>query len=590
MVEPRRRALGRRARCRPATLAGDGLLHGLIAALAGRDEAAAVGEAACGFLRAVLGLECCSVLLRDSDSAALTQLAMATGEVAASTRLQARLVASGLADEAARSLAPVLVSFSGSAAAGDAFSACGDGEAGGPSQLCLPLTSRARALGVLFLVHPGAGAFGPDLVAELGAATQLVAQVLALVAARDRLRQDNRRLVADARHRLVEVEESQRHLAQREKLATIGEMISGVAHELNNRLVPIIGYAEVLAGSDLSQEDARRVSAIGVSATGVRAIVESLLGFSRQRKPLRVSTDLNALVARVAAVARLATEREGIVLSTRLAHDLPLTLADALQIEQVILNLVRNAQDAIRARPELATGIVVVATERQDDRVVLSVRDNGIGIPQDHLPRIMDPFFTTKAAEQGTGLGLSVCYGIMSEHLGDIQVASRPGDTVFTLSFPALAGGLVEQAAPVAADQLAPPACDGQRARVLVVDDEESILELLHDVLADSYDVDVAASGFEALRRLEEVRYDLVISDMRMPGLGGRDVYEWLRRNRPGDEERFIFTTGDTFDPEATAFLRQSKNCCLPKPFGVRQLREAVHMALAAGDRQLVSG
>jgi CheY-like chemotaxis protein/anti-sigma regulatory factor (Ser/Thr protein kinase) len=251
-------------------------------------------------------------------------------------------------------------------------------------------------------------------------------------------------------------------------------------------------------------------------------------------------------------------------------------MVDPHQVEQVLLNLLRNAQDAIRERRP-AAGVILVSTEHRDGHIRIAVRDNGCGIPDDIRDKIMQPFFTTKAPGEGSGLGLAMSYGILTEHGGDIEVESLPGDTTVTLRFPVVAAsgdeaeaGAVRAAGPAPAGEIRPG------TRLLLVDDEEFVLEAVRDILDGRVRVDTASSGLEAIQKLSRGEFDVVLSDMRMPGLGGREVYRWLAEHRPGMERRIIFATGDTCDPGTFEFLQQSGATCLTKPFRLDGLLDAI--------------
>lgn len=441
------------------------------------------------------------------------------------------------------------------------------------SLLCVPMVSNGRLVGVLNVSDPEPGAIASNLRRDVETLGPVIGQLIAFAHLQQQLIAEKEGLENTLRTHDAVMRETQAGFARREKLAALGETLAGIAHELNNRLLPITMHAESLCDFRLPARQTKQVHAILDGANGVRAILEALLGFARQRKPRKETVHFNELVTSTLAVSKFALQRDGILIKCELDPTLPAQMADPLQIEQVLLNLLRNAHHAVTARGSGGGGLILVNTRREGDFILIRVRDNGVGIPARNLGRIMEPFFTTKPPGEGTGLGLAVCFGIMSEHGGHIVVQSQPGDTIVTLRFP-----IVELAARPASER-PQQAADGalsSELRVLVIDDEESILDILHDVLDGRVQVETANSGVEAIQKLLGKSYDVVVSDMRMPGLGGREIFQWLKENRPGSEHAMILSTGDTFDPATQEFLEQSGVRVLAKPYSVRALLRAI--------------
>jgi signal transduction histidine kinase len=263
------------------------------------------------------------------------------------------------------------------------------------------------------------------------------AMVQELRESRERLRayqEDLERMVAE---RTQQLERAQARLVQSEKLAALGELVAGVAHELNNPLTSVLGYAQLLEAGELDGEDARR--ALGVvlqEADRARRIVQNLLTFARQRAHERGPVDVNAALEQTVALRRYELERAGVEFVLDLAWDLPLIEGDLFQLQQVFLNLINNAAQALAG----ARGRIEIRTAHREGRVVVEVADTGPGIPPEHLPRIFDPFFTTKDVGEGTGLGLSISYGIVRDHGGEIYAENRPeGGARFVIELPAAA-------------------------------------------------------------------------------------------------------------------------------------------------------
>jgi CheY-like chemotaxis protein len=210
-------------------------------------------------------------------------------------------------------------------------------------------------------------------------------------------------------------------------------------------------------------------------------------------------------------------------------------------------------------------------------------QDNGPGIPPEHLKKIFNPFFTTKEVGKGTGLGLSICYGIVSEHGGTITPSSKPGEGArFVIEFP-VASQAAAKAETAPAPGLDQAAREGQGKRVLVVDDEDSIVQMIKEALTlHGYRVDVAHDGESALRRLSQTPYDLALCDWKMPGLSGQQVFERLHAFNPDLSRRLIFITGDVVNEKTQEFLRAQNKICLSKPFTLSEFRTAISRVMVA--------
>ena len=233
---------------------------------------------------------------------------------------------------------------------------------------------------------------------------------------------------------MTEMLDMQRKLIEREKLAAIGELVGSVAHELNNKLGPILGYAELLQRSAKEDKARQRLRVIEDSALKAKGIIEALLGFSRHRKPLRSYFDLNKVLQDALSLMEFQLKKSNVQLDLHLADDLPDLFADSVQVQQILVNLLKNACQAIQG---LEDKRIEIRTAREADSMVFSVRDNGVGSPEFNLGRIFDPFFTTQKSGKGAGLGLSVAYGIVKEHDGDIILTSEEAvGTQVTIKLP----------------------------------------------------------------------------------------------------------------------------------------------------------
>jgi len=387
------------------------------------------------------------------------------------------------------------------------------------------------------------------------------------------------RMEADeARQRL------QAQLGQAEKLAAMGNLLAGVAHELNNPLAVVIGHATLMATTSRGTAAETRAIKIQDAAQRCARIVKNFLALARQHEPERSRTDLRQLVRDTLEMMAYPLRVDAVEVALDLADDVPMVAVDPHQIQQVLVNLVTNAHHAMRevaAPRRLAVSLRFTATTRT---LALAVADTGPGIPEKVRARLFEPFFTTKPVGQGTGLGLSICKGIVEAHDGHIELATTVGrGTTFTVVLPADAA---VAAAPPAEDT-APPAA---AARVLIVDDEPDVVTLLEEILRDvGHHVDSARTGQEALAKLGASRYDAVLSDVKMPGLDGRAFYRAVLEEQPDLAARFVFVTGDTLNPATATFLEEAKVPSLAKPFGPDAVRRALAAVLVSAQRAAVT-
>ncbi len=433
-------------------------------------------------------------------------------------------------------------------------------EAGFRGFLGVPIRATGRPpLGVLYVSTRPARRFRADEVSLLTALADQASVML-----------EKSRLAAERR-------QAEDALRQSEKLATMGQLLAGVAHELNNPLTVILGYSGLLNGRLKGGPMEGAAEQIEAAAQRCGRIVRNFLALARKHPPERRRVALNQLVSESLELLAYPLGVDGVEVTLELAEDLPALWADAHQLQQVIVNLLTNAQHAMRQSP-VRRLVLGTRHDAERGRVVLRVADTGPGIPPGIRARIFEPFFTTKPIGQGTGLGLSLCHGIVDSHGGSIAIEDVAGfGAVFRVELP------VEQPAPAGPE----PAAEGAGAavagvRVLVVDDEPTVRALLEQVLAlDGHRVDTAGDAAAALDRVEAARYDLVISDVRMPGLDGPCFYRELGRRYPQGRPRFIFMTGDLLGADTQRFLEQTGVPWLRKPFVADDLRRAVRLALA---------
>jgi two-component system NtrC family sensor kinase len=379
---------------------------------------------------------------------------------------------------------------------------------------------------------------------------------------------------------VTDLRRAEKSLAQAERLSSLGEVVAGVAHELNNPLSSVLGYAQLLQ-SDTGRDDLDRdLSRIVESARRCQRIVVNLLSFARKHPPKKMAQDINVCVRKVVDLKTYHLRAAKIEVVLMLADGLPRALFDFHQIEQVILNLLNNAEQAIAATGK--SGRVVLRTLATDEGICLEVEDDGPGVPQGVRHRVFDPFFTTKEVGMGTGLGLSVSYGIVQEHQGRIELRpERPGGgACFTVTLPRAVGGAAEDASE---EPPRPSFRTLAGRRVLVAEDEPLVLDLFSRLLeADGATVTRARDGEEAWSRILETDFDLIVADLRMPNLDGRALYERVVEEKPSMVRRFVFATGDLVRQESLRFLEGLPNRILTKPLDVDNVRRVLVQAVAA--------
>ena len=389
---------------------------------------------------------------------------------------------------------------------------------------------------------------------------------------------ESQRVIEDyARTLEAQVQERTERLLQTEKIATMGLLLAGVAHELNNPLSVVKGNADLLQLAVPEGPLAVRAGKIGQAAERCTRIVRNFLSLARQYPPERKATRLNQLVHEAVELLGYQLRTAGLEVRLDLAQDLPPLWADPHQLHQVLVNLITNAQQAMRDQPGPKQLALTTRADRAGERVVLEVADTGPGIAADVLARIFEPFFTTKAPGEGTGLGLPICRGIIEGHGGTLTLTSEPGrGAVFTVDLPA--GTVRALASPTPAADPTPRA--GPRA-ILVVDDEEDVRNLVVELLStDGHRADAAPNGLAALDALRERSYDVIISDARMPGLDGEGFYRRLQSDYPSYTRRFILMTGDALTAKTREFIEEARVVSLAKPFPLDEMRRVIRQVL----------
>ena len=385
--------------------------------------------------------------------------------------------------------------------------------------------------------------------------------------------------VVERQHAAAQYQLQQEALYQSEKLAAMGSLLSGVAHELNNPLAVVLMYVDLLREELGHSPLLELIDEVTRAAERCKRLVHAFLTLARQHTPDRTAVSLNSLVTDTVELLAYTLQVDNITVHLELAENLPLLWADAHQIQQVITSLITNAHQALRESLALRQLTLTTRCNATRTCVTLAVTDTGPGVPPALQARIFEPFFTTKPVGIGTGLGLSLCKGIIEQHGGTITMTSQPGQgATFCVELPVEA---VCAPAPVSPERDQIPAVPDKS--ILIIDDEPSIASGLKRLLSrDGYTVETVANGHLALTKLQERSYDLLLSDMRMPEIDGPSLYQTLERQYPHLLRRVIFLTGDTLNPETKRFLDQSAAPCLTKPCTVAEIRRAIQQVLEA--------
>ncbi len=374
---------------------------------------------------------------------------------------------------------------------------------------------------------------------------------------------------------ITERKQLEQQLRQSEKLSALGQLIAGVAHELNNPLAVIMGYSQLLAKPGATDGKVKN-DIVKILRESERAakIVRNLLTFARPREPQMVVADINRLVASILETHETELVQNNITVTKHLSANYPQTMADPHQIEQVVTNLLVNAIHALAVWDGPRT--LDLSTEATKTALVISVADSGPGIAPEIVSKIFDPFFTTKAPGKGTGLGLSISHSIIEEHRGKIWVQSELGKGAkFIVELPKISCPEAAELVPLLEEPVHDP--NAASHRLLIVDDEPGIVEVLKTVMGESgYMVTTASNGNEAMERIGTENFDVIISDLCMPDMDGEALYKRVRERDPELAGKVIFVTGDTVSTRSRAFLEWTGNRWFSKPFNIVEIERVV--------------
>jgi PAS domain S-box-containing protein len=368
----------------------------------------------------------------------------------------------------------------------------------------------------------------------------------------------------------AQISRQQEALQQSEKMAALGGLLAGVAHELNNPLSVIVGQSTLLMDSGTEPKTVTRAEKIFKAADRCSRIVKSFLALARRKPPERKPVSVNTLVQSALELLGFQIRTGNIDIKLDLLPDLPDITGDADQLTQVVTNLILNATQAMEGweGPHRLT----ISSGSSDGKVILSVADSGPGVPPDLRTRVFEPFFTTKSNKGGTGVGLSLCLNIVASHGGHVLIQDTDGGgATFVIELPVATSGGGEAAA--GEDAIILP----KDLKILLVDDEVELAQTLADLLEpEGHKIDIAANGAVALDKLHKGQFDVIISDLRMPVLDGPGLYEALGRELPFYLNRIIYVTGDTLSAHVQTFLNQHPVPVVEKPYRLSDVRRAV--------------
>jgi putative nucleotidyltransferase with HDIG domain len=442
------------------------------------------------------------------------------------------------------------------------------------SYVIVPLLTRDRFLGELCFANPDRddGKITPQQYLGYSQLGSLIAAAFDRISLFEQLDMKTEELSTT----LWKSQQINLQLMQTERLAAVGQLAAGAAHEINNPLAVIYARAQLMQFKEQDEKRREELRQIAEQIERISSILINLMSFARPAPPKIQTVSLNKLLDKTVALVQGGMKTLRITIEKRYDEFLPTIKGDANQLEQVFLNLLINAQHAM----ERTGGTLTITTgvKKEDKKVVVSIADQGIGISQENLPKIFDPFFTTKESGKGTGLGLSTSYGIINNHYGNINVQSQEGmGTAVTVELPIDLEALRPEKTPK--PMTVPVSKRDKPPRVLVVDDEKDIRNVLKETLeAEGLEVDTAANGQEGLERLAVRGYNLLLLDMKMPVRNGLSLLSEIKdriKSMP-----VIVITGMASHEELEEAFALGAYKCTRKPFHIKSLLKDVHEAL----------
>lgn len=357
------------------------------------------------------------------------------------------------------------------------------------------------------------------------------------------------------------------------RLVSIGEMAAGIAHEINNPLAAVMGFAQLALRRDIDDSLRRDLDKILAESKRASKIINNLQSFARRYKPRKEPINVIEIITKVLDFRAYELQVSNIEVVTHFDPRTPIIMGDEHQLDQAFLNIVVNAEQMMAEAN--GNGTLEIYVAKVGNKVHISFSDNGPGIEKSVIPKIYDPFFTTKEVGKGTGLGLSICYGIIHEHEGAIRVESAPNKGAnFIIELPANATSTPDNDSEPEFFDFSKPM---NRMNVLVVDDEPVVADFLARVLSEfGHDVETAESADDIIESKDLGKYNLIILDVRMPGIGGEILFDQIKQLPDNVSSRVLFITGDTTNPTTRAFIDKAGSPVLTKPFTIEDLMSAV--------------
>ncbi len=445
------------------------------------------------------------------------------------------------------------------------------------SSIVCPLIFNDELLGVLTLNRIGKSVnFTPSDLRNAG----IFASQVALGVLNSRLDGELEKKITELGNAYMTLETTKDRLVQNEKMASIGRLVSGVAHELNNPLTAVIGYTQLMLQGELPSDVRTQLSVVSREADRCKKIVQDLLTFARARKPRMLSVDILQVLRETLSGFSGEMTALGVVPELQLPAGRIIVDADPNQMNQVYTNILQNALTVLGE----VTGVrkLVIKAGLNGDKFEVTFQDSGPGIKEEHLAKLFDPFFTTRDVGKGTGLGLSIAYGIIQEHRGTIEVTSKENEgAVFKVTIPADKSEALTQGSPEAdAKPSSHPGLHGasKKINMIVIEDEPIVLGFMKTVLeAAGHKVDTASDGLAAAESLKKNRYDLVLCDLRLPKMTGKELFLRLKKEQPALIKKFIMATGSlrVSDGDDT-FFKQESIPVISKPFTAKELVDIV--------------